>query len=62
MGGSEAGQAAAGEARHQISGVQTEALQQTGVLVGVDLVGQLLVGLGDGLLVAALAEQVERLV
>jgi hypothetical protein len=48
----DAGQTAPGEAADQLLWVEPEPLQQAGVLVGVDLVGQFLVGLA-GLLVVA---------
>jgi hypothetical protein len=57
---SELGQAAAAhEPLDQLLGVEAELLQQVGVLVGVDLVGELLLGLAGLVLLATIAEQVE---
>jgi hypothetical protein len=57
---SELGQAAAHELLDELLGVDAELLEQVGVLVGVDLVGELLLGLGGLVLLAALAEEVEE--
>jgi hypothetical protein len=46
----------------QILWVEPELLKQAGVLVGVDLLGQLLIGLLSVLLVTAGAQQLENLV
>src|SRR6266498_3031171 len=54
-----ASEQAAAEPAQQLMGVQTEPLEQVGVLVGVDLVLELLIGLGGALLVAALAQEVQ---
>jgi RNA polymerase sigma factor (sigma-70 family) len=51
--------AAAGEPLQQLLRVEAEALQQAGVLVGVDLVGKLLLGLAGLVLLAAFAEQLQ---
>src|SRR6266536_3624457 len=54
-----ASEQAAAEPAQQLMGVQTEPLEQVSVLVGVDLVGELLFGLVGALLVAALAQEVQ---
>ena len=46
----------------QLLGVEPELLQQVGVLFGVDLVGQLLLGLIDLVALALLLEHFEDLV
>src|SRR5215218_2457672 len=50
---------AAGEPAQQLVGVQAEPLEQAAVLVGVDLVGELLVGPVSLVVLALLAEQIK---
>jgi hypothetical protein len=52
---------AAGEPAQQLFGVQAEALEQAGVLVGVDLVGEFLVGLVSLVVLALLVEHLDDL-
>jgi hypothetical protein len=55
--GSDAWQVAtAGEPGHQLGGVEAEPLEQPGVPVGVDLLGELLVGPVGATVVAALSQ------
>jgi hypothetical protein len=53
------GHSAAGEPAQKLFGVKAESVEQVGVLVGVDLVGELLGGLVRALVVAALAQKVQ---
>ena len=50
-----------GEPAQQLLGVQAEALEQAGVLVGIDLVGEFLVGLVSLVVLALLAEHLDDL-
>jgi hypothetical protein len=50
---------ATGEPAQQLLGVKAEPLEQVGVLVGVDLVGEFLVGLVSLVVLALLAEQIK---
>src|SRR6185436_16839191 len=52
----------AAELREDVLGLEPELREQAGVALGIDLVGELLLGLAGLAVVAALAEQVEDLV
>jgi hypothetical protein len=52
---------AAGELPHQLLGVDTELVEHSGIRVGVDLVGELGLGLGGLVVVATVLEHVDDL-